>query len=542
MNTLGRQSLSTDKHYKSHDHPHQRKRHVLDTETSTGDNVLSISPCSKISIDLSDPPQPKRPKLASQHSSDDLSSAFDPRSDPRSSVGYTVSRPPQLHGRSQGKGSQGPSNYSQATGTGRCPVNAEVKEFRSVEKRLRNGEESSSRRRRHKSRNHLQSDDSSTAIEMPTNFPTLELDPLQSTPLDQREIVDPDSRLPYKGTAKIPPPGINHARSTSRLTDWPENSRKLRLNNAFHPHNIPNVHHLRDSSNPKEQGTRLNNESLKLKEKPNDSHGKREGEFRDHDLNSISSDELASTGTAGQNAQRMSPPKFSGPKCPARPSPSQKAISSSSNANGFDPSITPSTAFTSSKSIDRSKKGPAQQTTHPGEKEAPWGIDLSCVNVAEETGEPVHGPNLGLVFNDNTKVYEIQKNGRRLSATNRILQIQPQKVIRVQWSEESSKVRFEFSKTGTHDSVLDIVVGPNERVSDLLDKLNMKDSHNNVKVKPGNKYVIFVSTLRFGAAGLTQLLGIGWTKYLRKDTWNLRYIPAELRLLAPTCLKIFRLL
>ena len=267
---------------------------------------------------------------------------------------------------------------------------------------MSNGEESSSRRRRHKSRNQ-QSDDSSTAIEMRKTSPTPELGPLQSTPLDKPEIVDRDSRLPYKGTARIPPPGTNHARSTSRLTDWPGNSRQLRLNNASHPQNIPNVHHLRDSSNPIEQG-RLNNESLKLKEKLNDSHGKRRDELLDHDWDSISSDELASTSTAGQNAQKMSPPKFSGPNSPARPSPSQKAISSSSKANGFDPSITPSTAFTSSKSIDRSKKGLAQQTTHPGEKEAPWGIDLSCVNVAEETGEPVHGPNLGLVFNDNTKV------------------------------------------------------------------------------------------------------------------------------------------
>lgn len=434
-NTLNRPthilSVSPNSRFKSQDHPNGRKRPVLDTETSTGDNVPSVLQHSKFSRDLNDRSRSKRPKLGSHFSSDNSSDVvealWDPlQFDPRQPDRYIVTRHQQSKGRSQGRGSQGPSNYSQAPGTGRCSVNADVKEYGSVERTMQNGERTTSKRRQHKIGNHLRSDYSSTAIKVTTSSPSLDTDPLQNTLQHKQEI---DKR-------------------------------------------------------------RLNYESSSLQKLFIDSHGERRGKIRSPDRLSISSDELASATTVGDNVRRQSPPKYSRPNSPLKSSPSQNPISSSSNATGLEPSNIPPGDFTSSRSGRLAQKIPTQQTTYPGENKALWAIDLSCVNVAGDTGEAVRGPSLGLVFDDTSKAYIIRKKGKSLTATNPSLQIQPKRLLAVKWAPDSPKVRFTSSRIGNHDNTLDIEMQSNKGVFELLKELNKHNAKYVVNNK--DRYVMSV--------------------------------------------------
>lgn len=472
-NTLHRsaniRSTSPNNRYTAQDHSNERKRVALDTETSTGDNVAPIQqyPESVIDLDRS----PKRPKLRSQSSSENSSDAII-SFDPRQSDSYTVTRLRQSQRRSQGKGSQGPSNYSQAPGTGRCSINAEVKEFASVEQTMKNGERPLSKRRQHKSGNHPQSDSSSTAIEMASSSRSLDSDPIQSTLQHKHGTV---TRHPYKGTARISLASTTHPKSTSRYWEQPENGGQSRhLNNSPFPQKLLSVHDPQDSSTSKGQG-RFHNKSSNLNEILIESHDKWRGELPSYDSSSISSDELASGTIASNNARRQSPPKNLRANSPIKRSSSQKAISASCNATGLEPSNIPASDFISSKRARHTKRLPTQKTTYPGENEAPWSIDLFCVNAAGQAGEPVLGPNLGLVFDDSTKAYKVRKDGSNLTTMNPSLQIQPKKLLKVTCATESRKMRFDFSKTGSHDHVLDIEMCSDKDVRDLLVKLR-KDS------------------------------------------------------------------
>lgn len=469
------------------DRSNERKRNVLETETSTGDNVPSVQQHSKVLIECIDRSRAKRPKLGSRSSAEN-SDVIEETFDPRWSERYTVVRPQQSQGRNQGKGSQGPSSYGQTQGIGQCFVNAEVKEFGSVERTMKNGEKPISKRRQHKSGNLLPSSTSSTAIGMPTSSLSLDPDPIQSTLQHKQEIVNNSSRPPYKGTARIPSPGTNHARSITRFREHQENGgQSQHFEHSSQSQMLLNVHDPEDSSNSKGQG-RLN-KPLRLEELFVDSHGKRRGVLRSSARsNSISSDELASATIVGDNARRPSPARHSRANSPLKSSSSQKAVSTSSNTSGLAPSNTPASIFTTSRSARSSKRVPAQQTTLPGETEATWSIDLVCVNVAGEAGEPIRGPNLGLVFENITKTYVIRKDGNSLTEKNESLRIQPKKLMKVKWGTDSPKVRFESSKTGIHEPVLDIEMSSHKAVVDLLKELDLSSE---VKIS-SSRYVMSV--------------------------------------------------
>lgn len=430
--------------------------------------------------------------MVSQLSSDDSSDGIEAIFDPRQQEGYIVTRQ-KSQGRSQGNGSQGPSNYSQVLVTGRCLVNAEVKEFGAVEQTMQIGEKPQSKRRQHKSRNHLQSDYSSTAIEMPASSPSLDSDPIQSTFPHEQERVNHESRPQYKGTARIPPLGTMHARSTTRFRGQRENGGQSRhLNSSSQSRKYFNVDDQQDSSNSKVQGN-PDDESSYAKNLFLDSRGQRRGEVPGVDRNSsISSDELASTTIVGD--RKTSPAKNSRPNSPIKSSSSQKAVSSLSSAAGLKPSIIPTTTFTSARIARPTKIVPAQRTTYPGENEAPWAIGLTRVNVAGGAGEPFRGPSLGLVFKDISKTYEVQKDGQSLTTMNSSLQIQPKKLLKVFWAPKSRKVRFLFSKSGNHDNILDIEMDSEKGVYDLLTRL-LEDSHGSHKVVICEGYVMFILIL-----------------------------------------------
>lgn len=282
---------------------------------------------------------------------------------------------------------------------------------------MQNGERTTSKRRQHKSGNHLRSDYSSTAIKVTASSLSLDTDSVQSTLQHKQEMV--------KG--------------------------------------------------------RLNNESSSLNGFSVDSRGERRNKISSPDRLSISSDELASATTVGDMARRRSPPKYSRPNSPSKSSPSQNPISSSSNAAGLEPSNIPPGEFTSSRSRRLAKKNSTQQTTYPGENEASWAIDLACVSVAGDAGEAVWGPSLGLVFDKTSKAYIIRKNGKSLTANNPSLQIQPKRLRKVKWSTDSPKIRFTSSKIGNYDNTLDIEMQSNKGVVELLEELGKAGATHDVE-------------------------------------------------------------
>lgn len=480
--------------YTGKDRSNERKRHVLDTEISTGDNVPSVHNLPPVVIDLSGSSQPKRPKFGSQSSYENSSDVI---FDARRSESYTVTRPQQSQGRSQGTRSKGLSNSALSLGTSRSSVNAEVKEFRSVEQTVKIGEKPASKRRQRKIGKHPQSEYSSAANGMPTSPLSPESDLTQTTLQHKQEKANYHQ---YKGTARNPPLSTGHARPTSQFREQRENGgQSHHLNNALRSQTPHIVHDPRDSSNSK--GQRRLNESSSLVNAFIDSSGKRRGDCRSVDTSSLSSDELASTNAVGENAMGLSLSMHSRPNTPGRSSSSQKANFSSSDAIGLEPSNIPASEFTNSRDARPAKRILSQQTTYPGENEAPWSIDLSCVYVPGK--DPIKSPNLGLVFDNVTEVYQIRKMGTVLAEMDPSLQIRPQKLMKALWAINSPKVRFEFSKTGNHDNVLHIELGSDKDVWDLLKELRKK---NNISPDVCDRCVMSVLYPQLETADLTQLI------------------------------------
>ncbi|MCJ1465777.1 hypothetical protein MMC07_004396 [Pseudocyphellaria aurata] len=417
--------------YTSKDRSNDRKRHALDTEISTGDNVVPVHDLPQEVIDLSGPTRLKRPKLESQSS---YEISVDGIFDARQSDHYTVKRLQQSQGRSHGTVIKTVSNCALSLGTMGRSFNAEVKEFGSVEQTVKTGEKVASKRRQRKIEKQSQSDFSSAANGVPISPPSPDSDLTQTRILHKQEIAN---QFQYKGTARTHLLETSHAGPRSQLRDRRENGGQS--------------HHLNNA---------LRSQKLLFR-----------SDFRSVDTNSLSSDELASTHAVVENAIELTPPMHSRPNSPGRSSSSQKATSSS-NAIGLEPSNIPASEFTHSRDARPAKRILTQRTTHPGEIEAPWSIDLSCVYVPGDV--PVRGPNLGLVFDKVTEVYQIRNMGNILAEMDPSLQIRPKKLLKTMFATNSPKVRFEFSQTGKHDRVLDIELGSDKDVRDLLEELRKK--------------------------------------------------------------------
>lgn len=97
-------------------------------------------------------------------------------------------------------------------------------------------------------------------------------------------------------------------------------------------------------------------------------------------------------------------------------------------------------------------------------KPAPWRLEIRAYY---SRGDIHQGDSLGLVYNDKTKSYDIHQSGQNLAKFSPELRLQPVKLQKIFWAMEGTKMRFESSRVGKVDNILDIELCSEKDVQEL---------------------------------------------------------------------------
>ena len=140
------------------------------------------------------------------------------------------------------------------------------------------------------------------------------------------------------------------------------------------------------------------------------------------------------------------------------------------------------------KILNKSKPSPPTKMSpiHPRDEFRPWGVEISSVSIGSEQ---IKSDSLGFFLSEDEKEFNIGYNGC-IYHSDRI-----SKLLRLTWSRSTNKVRLETSKTGIHDSKLDLELCTEKDVNTLTKKLQNLNPH--VVVMSKTRY-----GCRFPTAGL----------------------------------------
>ena len=214
-----------------------------------------------------------------------------------------------------------------------------------------------------------------------------------------------------------------------------------------------------------------------------------DGTRRGSDVNASSDvDELQSAPTTvGQSADpdAVFSIKSMRSSSPSKPSSSTvKATSPADNAI-LAPSIIKSD-FPSSNARSRKLGRPTRPAPREQEADPPWSVALAAISLP---GNLYKDDDLGLVYDQKSGEYYIQRRGSAIRSTHNSLIIQPWKLIKIFW-ESQGKVRLESSRNGMEDNVLDLQLTSERDLTDLLQRLQ---TSKRLMVFGKNRYVIRVS-------------------------------------------------
>ncbi|KAI4261035.1 MAG: hypothetical protein L6R42_003758, partial [Xanthoria sp. 1 TBL-2021] len=257
--------------------------------------------------------------------------------------------------------------------------------------------------------------------------------------LDTELNADPIAKVPYRGTAYLHP---------SRRSEMASKANLGRSTTNRSPHFLlpTSEKALIKHENQQKKGTRGSPPTgSRLRDQYRDSDGKQRG-------GADSPDELD---IAEPNSRALSPVKsarFQSPSKISQPDPTRR-LSLEDELDNPQPAqsdIKPSIFTGVANNGSRSKV-----TTYLGEKQPPWSMPLHAYNFR---GQTHRNDGLALVYNDTEKSYEIRCSGTNLAKYHSDLQIRPDKLQRIYWAQEGTKMRFQSSKIVGLDNVLDIEV------------------------------------------------------------------------------------
>lgn len=156
----------------------------------------------------------------------------------------------------------------------------------------------------------------------------------------------------------------------------------------------------------------------------------------------LSSDELDSGTTVGNRAvvNLVSSRKRSRSTSPAQSLASTlNALLPKDNCGGLAPSTIPNTIFQTKKKQQIMSPAPIS-VDHKKEESESWGMELS--SIVGKDSIFIKGPDLGLDFNSNYQIYQVQLQGKKQGPNHLI---DPKCVQRVIFAKDGTKMRFEFS-------------------------------------------------------------------------------------------------
>ncbi|KAL8964267.1 MAG: hypothetical protein Q9183_004572 [Haloplaca sp. 2 TL-2023] len=197
----------------------------------------------------------------------------------------------------------------------------------------------------------------------------------------------------------------------------------------------------------------------KLSDQFRDTGGKTRG-----GQDSISSDELLA---ADPNPRALSPVKSNRSSSPGKNSdPKPDILGIKDRSQQSKPSrsnIRPST-FTKSAAHGRKLESISHQRQYPEEEPAPWNVRVRAYNLQ---GKTYKGDSIALVYSDHEDAYDIHHDGTNRAKEFPELRLRPNKLQKISYAMEGTKMRFQSSKTGTIDNVVDFELYSYEDVETL---------------------------------------------------------------------------
>ena len=193
---------------------------------------------------------------------------------------------------------------------------------------------------------------------------------------------------------------------------------------------------------------------------------------------SSSPDELANDLSPGVSRSPDTANKTSEVVSSRSPSPvkssslSRKATSAKGVLTGLPPSNFSISTFDHSASRRATSKNLARHDKEIEGSEQDREFRLAAVNVG---GKMLKSTDLGLVFNPRTTSFEVFQGPSNLATSDASLQIHPHRVHKAFWS--GAKIRFHSARSGTSDSVLDIVLWGEKECQSLLETLQDGRAH-----------------------------------------------------------------
>ena len=187
----------------------------------------------------------------------------------------------------------------------------------------------------------------------------------------------------------------------------------------------------------------------------------------------LSSDELDGPATIGQHADvvPLSPDSRRQSVSPMKTVSRPKSREASSEEQPVEPSNIKRTFFTSPQPRYR---GTArhQDDFEQSFLDVPssfWSVPLAAVNLP---GQDLHvNSDMKLVFDKVKNLYSVFESGDPLKVSNARLEVDPSILQKVCWGRPGGKIRFESSKRGTADNILDLELKSEKDLADLLKKL-----------------------------------------------------------------------
>ncbi|KAL9043321.1 MAG: hypothetical protein Q9214_003488 [Letrouitia sp. 1 TL-2023] len=271
-----------------------------------------------------------------------------------------------------------------------------------------------------------------------------------------------EARTPYKGTARAPLilepsgeiSGPQHARSTGERS----------------PHFLPLTRSRTATGGNGSDEIGGTHEKAMERQRP---HFRNESDQRGKRLSSLevnfsSPDELTA---AKPSSRELSPVKFAQPASPIK-EPSRDLQGSECSQSDIDTGLEKSNIqpshFTKHSVNTTAFRRPAFQSIYPKEKEAKWSMPFASFNFSGETRS---SNNLALVFDESGESLNIHEAGKNLTAKEPSLRLQLRKLQKIIHAVRGVKVRFESSKCGVHDHVLDVEMRSAKDMTVLLQKL-----------------------------------------------------------------------
>ncbi|KAL8950221.1 MAG: hypothetical protein Q9222_003728 [Ikaeria aurantiellina] len=411
----------------------------LDTKTSTGDNVR----CSTLEFDgdsfLSQAPPKKRRKTEPQLNPHNAPLVVDGSEDEdqlgtEDIVGLRHilqdnEDPTPLANPSQA--SLKPSQRSTFGGI-------ELKEHRTIEKLMKSSLPNSRQRKNRERKRYRDKSGTPKSSLASSQSDLIEV-------VDRDNCHDPGIKTSYKGTANLQPP--SRAQGTAKVV--PGRSTEHRSPHFPHPSMLQSRNEEDSIIAAMDDSPAI---STHLRHQYRDSNGKLCGQ-----RTSASSDELTA---ADPNTRALSPVKTLRPQSPqisprSDPTPKDIVEYRSNGGHSLESDIKPSTFINPGKTTARSSSRKVQDSAAL-EEPAPWSVLLRAYIFQ---GRACEGDGLGLVYKDSTISYDIHARGMNLAKQYPELRIRPAKLLKISFALDGTKMRFESSKMGTLDNVLDIELG-----------------------------------------------------------------------------------